>query len=410
MPTGFTSVDQIKDRFNLHQITNVVELRQELRRLLAEIHPDKSGGNFESIEKQELYFEISGAIDYLDGVLTSSNTLIPINDLKNLITLLRSEEKVNSPFETAEQEFSKSLNRSMLSIGPKFIVPKITVSAIAAAITAIWLFPSIVTTHPVLNKYVDVNANVFSLLWLYSLLFALTSWITLKGIEVSQKRFKSRLSLSSFQNKIFSDFIEYKSVQLLKRRIAEMMADGYGSMIVRLSQKVVLQKIDVKTASRYELERYSLYRDINKIKDKSPSLVLEELSKLQLKKILFLLMQGKPNFIESYKQTNHPIDDFQIVFSKDEFTNYLSDYFWREAGQGKARFNVKIERLLPFDYAGRVDDVDLALKLTELIIQRTISIGVVRKVHKNTFEEFFVHTELSYLDPAECLKEGFIKY
>lgn len=82
----FKSLDEIIDCFELEVAEkNVKNIRTSLIPLLAEFHPDKSGGKFESDNQKDQYNNIQEAINYLDSINSQENALVNINQITEII-------------------------------------------------------------------------------------------------------------------------------------------------------------------------------------------------------------------------------------------------------------------------------------------------------------------------------------
>jgi hypothetical protein len=75
----FNSLDSICDEFGLQKSLPKSKLRAELRRRIASIHADKTGGEFPSEAVKQLYLRMQNALDFLDkpnpvNALVASNS------------------------------------------------------------------------------------------------------------------------------------------------------------------------------------------------------------------------------------------------------------------------------------------------------------------------------------------------
>src|SRR6476660_287492 len=107
----FTSTEEIKSHFGIESTDND-DLRKQLKSMLAELHPDKTAGEYQSKKQQRDYQELAAAIEFIDGSDTSlaltrkqwSNMLQKIEDL----SLFKSKNDV-----VVEDEFTKQLDTSI---------------------------------------------------------------------------------------------------------------------------------------------------------------------------------------------------------------------------------------------------------------------------------------------------------
>jgi len=59
---------------------------------MAEAHPDRTNGSFATKTQEIQYQRLSLAIEFMDNNQNTSNSLIKIDDLKDLIRLIRDED------------------------------------------------------------------------------------------------------------------------------------------------------------------------------------------------------------------------------------------------------------------------------------------------------------------------------
>ncbi len=66
----FASIEEIKEYFGINT-DDIEEIRKQLKNMLAELHPDKNGGEYRNKKQQKDYEEVSNAITFFDNSSTS---------------------------------------------------------------------------------------------------------------------------------------------------------------------------------------------------------------------------------------------------------------------------------------------------------------------------------------------------
>ncbi|WP_454064919.1 hypothetical protein [Candidatus Nitrospira salsa] len=86
---NWLSFRDIAKEFGLETFVNDPNaLTTELRRLRAESHPDRSGGEFLSNDEREKYHRLDEALKFMEAQELDSNAVIPISQLPNLFEKL----------------------------------------------------------------------------------------------------------------------------------------------------------------------------------------------------------------------------------------------------------------------------------------------------------------------------------
>lgn len=215
MSKKFSSIEEIKSYFGIDNDT-VEDIRKELRKRIKEFHPDTTNGDFKSIEQQERYESLSNAIQFLDDEgVNNSNLILSKNELSTLIkqavnqevSVFRNQISNDEKSEKTQNQFKETLNESVVKFQKYHLFPKITSVVIVSIISLIWLFPETATKHPVLKELFDIRHPVFTLFWVFSLMFAGLFWFYLTILENRDKEIKTSYSLDSTQNRIFRLYI-----------------------------------------------------------------------------------------------------------------------------------------------------------------------------------------------------------
>src|SRR5947209_20361749 len=85
MSTWLSAAD-VAQEFGLTGHTNdPAALRNELRKVMSELHPDKNAGDFKSDEEKKKFLHVKDALEFLDAQTQNAGALIPISQLPAII-------------------------------------------------------------------------------------------------------------------------------------------------------------------------------------------------------------------------------------------------------------------------------------------------------------------------------------
>lgn len=206
MNTRFSSVKMIKDQFGIEE-ESMDELRSTLRSMQTEHHPDKNGGSFVDEYSESKYHELDKAISYIDSISKNNSELVTISVVADLTKAVTAMVAAQNEASSKDTLLSSEINRSIESYRSRLKTPRIALTALTVAISAIWVFPNTVKEHPVLSKFINFDSMTANIAWLYMLIFAVGFWvITWRTEELTKKRQES-LKTESVQNRIFTSFI-----------------------------------------------------------------------------------------------------------------------------------------------------------------------------------------------------------
>lgn len=200
------NLETIKKDYELEG-TTLSELRRELIKKLVAIHPDKNQGVFKNTSDEELFHKINRAIESIDKQLVPHNSLISINEAKDLIELVTKQVSVTSQINTASQKLSQSTERSLVLIRSRYRFPKFTSTILSVITTTVWLFPNQVKDHPFLGKLINFDNVWFQVAWLEILLLTGMCWYLAYLKEQRQTDFLNEINLEHYQNSLFSMFL-----------------------------------------------------------------------------------------------------------------------------------------------------------------------------------------------------------
>ena len=205
------SITQVINHFHLNPGEHN-ELKKQLRQIQKKIHPDTNGGDFSSEYEKSQFHDVEEAIKFIDN---SKNNVILSNKEKDAAVDLVSTIKeflVPAITESAQQNVEQSaiskLDRCLEHIRTPLGVPRVALSALSAAVTSVWAFPGVVSTHPVLGKLLKVSSVRFSYFWLSLLLITVLVWVRSWYQEGKHKGIVSALRTEHYQNDIFIGFME----------------------------------------------------------------------------------------------------------------------------------------------------------------------------------------------------------
>ena len=183
-------------------------MRVDLRRMQAAMHPDKTGGIFSNENVKAEYHKLNEAISYIDELKADNSNQVTIaavtsltNAIANLV-LVQSETHTNK-----NMALSEEISKSVSNYNSKQKMPRIALSAISVALTAIWVFPNTIKDHPILGKLIDFSDIKITVIWFYLLFTFAFLWLLTWRKEEINKQFKESLKTETVQNKIFKNFI-----------------------------------------------------------------------------------------------------------------------------------------------------------------------------------------------------------
>lgn len=205
---SYNSIREIQKDFQIND-NNLDALRERINEIRANNHPDKTHGKFENEEKETLYHKANSAITYIDSIKNNQSLAIveKMTELMKVVTELIPNNKQN----TLEQSLEFKISHSIKNYRSVFFFPKISLTAITAIVTFLFLFPNQIIDHPTLSTYIDPTNGLFAGAWLMLFSFSVFLWIIAYLNEESSKRKLSSLNVDSYQNRIFDDFLHLES-------------------------------------------------------------------------------------------------------------------------------------------------------------------------------------------------------
>lgn len=153
-------------------------LKRELRTKLAEIHPDKNGGAFSSLEDEELYNQISSAYEFVNLTCRESTALIPVTQLPAIIKAVKDAQLAPTEHQVGQLR-AECREESRLDTHNRYALPRIGSGVFAAICASLFTFSGSLAKHPVLGSLAQ-NMTVQVLLLVmaaYAGIFFLMTWI-----------------------------------------------------------------------------------------------------------------------------------------------------------------------------------------------------------------------------------------
>jgi hypothetical protein len=186
------------------------EIRAEIKREMAPLHPDKNGMKFVSPEAEARYHQLNEAKAEIAAAEVASKSLVPVSAIRDIVELINTNKAVDSKA-IYESKLEAAIKDTTYRASKRGFVPKIGITAVTTVLTFLWLFPKTVEEHPVLKHYVDVTSKDFTAFWFLSVTFCATYWLGLYYVNMRKAETMANLKLEQHQNDLFEIFKEAKS-------------------------------------------------------------------------------------------------------------------------------------------------------------------------------------------------------
>jgi hypothetical protein len=207
MSIEFTSIEMIQKEFNLEEDSHE-SIRSVLKHIKSTLHPDKTGGKFQSENDEVEYHKLDRAINFIDSNKVSGKDLVTISAVTDLTKAVTELVSSQSEVTNKNTELSNEINRSIVSYHSKLKMPRIALTAVTVALSATWLFPSAVEKHPILSNIIDFTSFSVNFIWAYAVMFCVLFWIKTWRSEELTKANRESLKTESIQNRLFLGFIK----------------------------------------------------------------------------------------------------------------------------------------------------------------------------------------------------------
>ncbi|ENV94362.1 hypothetical protein F937_03772 [Acinetobacter calcoaceticus ANC 3680] len=206
MSTHFSSLQMIKDQYGIDE-ESIHTLRSKLRSMQAQYHPDKNGGRFCDEDSERKYRELDEAVSYIDSISKNNFDLITISAVTDLTKAVTAMVTAQNEVSNKETQLSSEIGRSIENYSLRLKTPKIALTAITVAISAIWMFPNTVKEHPVLSRFINFESIMISAIWFDMLLITVIFWLMAWRKEELNKELQESLKTESVQNRLFTNFV-----------------------------------------------------------------------------------------------------------------------------------------------------------------------------------------------------------
>lgn len=181
----WNSLKDIINHFNLEvDETNVSDIRSALVQLLANSHPDKSGGGFSTEEQKERYNNIQSAIENLNILSSQQNALVSVNQITEIIRAVTDAIAPKKEDQKSNIEF-KIKNELKREIKSNYNPIKIGSGTIVGVCTGLITFSKTLSENPILATLLKVpyiNSILLSILFISATWFVFT-WFREKRDE-----------------------------------------------------------------------------------------------------------------------------------------------------------------------------------------------------------------------------------
>lgn len=204
----FYSKEEICEYFDIDKSKSEKEIIKILTQMRAATHPDKKGEPTE--EEKNKWETIDAAKKFLRN--NNNEVMIPLSEIHNFLSVVNNEDmQMTLSKDNIEEKILNTSKRIIETTKENWKPAKITSTTVAAIITAIWSFPSIITEHPILNSISLSNYfySVLSMIWVIVLYVCCTIWLLAYYNERKMKRLLEVLENEDNQFEIFSEFVKY---------------------------------------------------------------------------------------------------------------------------------------------------------------------------------------------------------
>ena len=203
--TTYNSISEIKKDFHIDS-DNLEVIRDRINAIRIDTHPDKTNGRFPDQNIKERYYNANSAIEYLDSIKNNQSLIVveKVTDLMKVVTELIPTNRQNS----LEQNLDSKISFAISTYRSKMFFPKISLTAITAAATFLFLFPLKIKENPTLSHFIDPTSSLFALVWFTLLIYSGLFWIMTFYNEEKAKKKLMLLKVDLVQNQIFQSFIE----------------------------------------------------------------------------------------------------------------------------------------------------------------------------------------------------------
>lgn len=163
MASWFSIVDIINEFGLKAQGADFEEVRDELRKIMSSVHPDRNGGNFSSEEDKSRFLRAQEALRFLELNAHAGSALIPVSHLPAVISAL-SQALTTTSSSNANTLQLNYMPDARARISRRYTLPKIGSGVFAAATGFLVAFSDKFDKHPLLGPLLNERMSQLILL------------------------------------------------------------------------------------------------------------------------------------------------------------------------------------------------------------------------------------------------------
>lgn len=151
-------------------------VRAELRREMADLHPDRNGGHFSSAENETRYHRLTDGLSFVDSQL--STALVPLRDLPAILAAMRQSLQPT----TQEAIVAARTEYRVVALGEahtRYALPRLGSGVFAGICAALLTFSGSLKDNPVFGElFASHTARMMlGMGFLYSGIFFIMTWL-----------------------------------------------------------------------------------------------------------------------------------------------------------------------------------------------------------------------------------------
>lgn len=202
----YSSVEEICKEFGLDSSLDISSLISELTKKQKYLHPDENNDCTE--EDARVLSRLNDAKDYLRQ--KDKHAMIYLSDVVSIITSMNNNELTSlEQKEKIQAGIKSSCEKIVKNIKGYYLPRKLTVAGVLALVSFVWAFPSVITEHPLLQKFY-INDSIYliiTMLWLHLLFISITLLVIAHRNETYIKNVLNYLENIDNQYNVLSDFL-----------------------------------------------------------------------------------------------------------------------------------------------------------------------------------------------------------
>ncbi|MEH6491313.1 hypothetical protein [Halopseudomonas sp.] len=224
---AWRSTQEIVDRFGLEAAPNDFEsLNRELRQRLTDLHPDKTGGHFETEDHKIEYDEVRTARDFVSTLENASQNVVTIEQLPALLNALQIAQ-ASQQHGQDRQLRAEVRDENRRELHSRYTAPRVGSGVFAALTGALFTFSGALADHPVLGNLADNYYIQLGLLALsgYSAVFFGLTWYFEQRAEARVDFLLSEQGMQIVFDDLVQDLMQGSgSLRFSRRRVAEIVS------------------------------------------------------------------------------------------------------------------------------------------------------------------------------------------